>query len=402
MIRMGPFYLILLTLLISLAIIPAISIADNSIKIIAPDRTFGSYGNDSGQIYNPCFVATDQDDIIYVLQEVFYDNGDRNVSKRVISVFDSNGHHTKTIDVLKRKGMGESFGLGEDIGGGFYEDTGASAIEIGPNGRIYLLSSYEIIILEKDGSYVSQFSVWPNAKWMFKTGSGVSYHYPRGLAIDDEGRIYTSTGDSPAEHAILALTGDGNLITRMDADAPNGINSIMIGPQGTLTAHEIGSNNVSSYNRYLNCIGEVHLDLQHNGTQQTYVSVLPDGRYVLSAGGVHIFNQDGKLRKSFTDSAGSSATWNRPMTVDSKGRMIMVSSHREKNTAPQPIIVYQPSTINLKVPGITEESRGGYYTEQQSGIVKGYRQDYQPCSCCIPYAPLYIVYGCLETILKAI
>jgi hypothetical protein len=400
-----------MALMIALIVSPAVAIAGYQHSVLKPSLTYGEYGSSKGRIYEPVYVAADNSDNIYIIHKLYPNLNDTSKSRMLLSKFDRNGSFIYTVDLAKRAGSNDIdiAGRGDLISDNFYYDITASCMDIGDDGKIYILSGYDIVILDNNGKYRSQFTTWPNAEWIHKYKS-VTYYSPRGIYVDNMTKIYTTTGTLPTEHAILVYSYDGRLLNKIETPTKE-INTIFADSAGTIHLLSMVNNSVTAYDKYLNNIRTVKINLSGKYVAD-FISMTPDSRFVINYNGtVFEFNNKGDYLKHYVDyDPANNSTKYRPTTVDSTGRIIVVSGIKEKNLTAKPILIYnstlKPSptpagssgffvpTVDPRPIVIPSPSyHGEYKVDQQSegSWVNSYREDYQPIACCVPYAPLYLL-----------
>ncbi|MCD1293861.1 hypothetical protein CUJ83_02465 [Methanocella sp. CWC-04] len=396
------YWIIGLLLTLFILAVPVTGLAQYDNKVLKPDMMQGEYGNGTGQIYRPISVATDKDCNIYVLHDSYIDINDSSRHKRVVSIYDKYGNHLITFDVVKRttKELNPA-PLGDLISSNYYYDVTASELYVGEDGKIYVLSAYDVLIFDEKGKYRSQFTVWPNANWIYRY-KDTSYHYPKGIYVDNMTRIYTSTGSLPSEHAILVYSYDGRLLNKMNTPT-NGLTDLFADKDGTIHLLEEDSKTITLYDRYLNKIDTIKLD--YKGEDKiTSITMMPDGKFVASANGVFVFGENGRYVNHFKDyDAAKKMNCTRPVATDIEKRIITISGQEDSDKTARPILIYLTERNGANptagtgydpnnTPAPTYNGNIELTPDYEGGWIKAYRKDYQPVACCVPYAPLYLIF----------
>jgi hypothetical protein len=371
------------------AIFSIVAIGDTELSIIKPieyNLTFGNNTNKkTGQVNYPVCMRIDSKDNIYVLQQILYGKG--KAYKSFISVYDKKFNHLRTFDIIKSSLSYD--GLGEPAttyGKGFYYDMAASAFDIGKDGKIYVLSGYEIIIFDNSGKYRAQFSVTSSLKWIEDGGPGMSFVRPAGIVADEDGNIYTTTGNSIKERYLIVFTYDGTPLKKINMPA-NNTTAFFKDRLDNIYIVEGKTNNVYMYTDRMSGLKFFSLELNKTeyDRQLNYISMLSDGNFVASMDGIYIFNSDGKALERFSDGdINETFKFRRLVAPDSGDRIIIMAGVDNIKQTPAPLMTYRYNNNTKSIMGYNETNN----------IFSG---------CCMaPLAPLYLVYDSFLAILRAI
>jgi hypothetical protein len=332
-------YIVLLLILFLTMIGTGVAAADNNITVIKALASAGQYGTAKGQIDTPVCVRVDDNDSIYILQHV---HTNEVKYKSVMTVYDRNLTQLRSFDVLK-KSMVE---VGWDkAANGFYYDNLASAFDIGPNGMLYVLCGWDVVVYGRDGKYQYQFPVSSFMGWIDKTSGETQFYYPCGLAVTDDGYIVITSGSTQEKHELIFIYPEGKLFTKLETPVKN-MADIVRDRNGSLYVIDANSNVVHSYDSTLT--KEKDIPLYFNGTYRgspASLAFFSGGNYTASANGIFIYDTKGALRAHFMDNnlSANNSSWGRPIATNSTDWLIVVSGMKDRAKSPQPILVYKYS-----------------------------------------------------------
>ncbi|MCD1293860.1 hypothetical protein CUJ83_02460 [Methanocella sp. CWC-04] len=384
-----PALIISILLITSILVVPVSSLGYGELKVIKPQYKAWSFSNNvgsyKGEICDPCCIKIDSKDNIYVLQRINYGSKYR----KIISVYDKNFSFIKSIDIIKRsmtmEGVGDSAG---HYGPGFYYDQTSSDFDVGKDGRIYVLSAYDILMFENDGKYKAQFSVSSSMSYAENTTAGMRFMYPAGIVIGDDNTIYTTTGDSIKEHEILAFNPDGRPATRIQSPA-NQTSAFFKDARDNIFLIESKTNKAYKYTGDLSGIKFLELDMGGYEGQITSLTEFSDGKIAVSADGIYIFNEDGTLKVRIADNGiANGVDWKRLVASDSSDRLLVLAGLNSQSGAPAPLTGYDRLSWELASMENNPLSALSNYGDS-------------PC-CVAPLAPFYLLYSGLCAVMEAL
>lgn len=333
--------------------LPAAAMADNGVNVIKPFQSYGSYGDSSGQIDNPLCVRIGANDDLYVLQDISYSGKHR----RVITVFDRNFSYVNTFDVVKTSMVDPGLDRAP-YGRNLYYDNAANSMDIADDGSIYVLSGYDVMIYNNDGSYRTQFPVSSFMTWIGSSGQETWFYYPSGILAGANGKVIVTSGNSP-KHEILTVGPDARLISKSDMQAGYALDMVR-NQNGSVYMILENQSAIRVYNSTM--AYENDLRLQYNGTYVSNPSAIAffrDGNFTTSANGIYIYYPNGSTIARFMDNNRTAAdlNWGRLIAVNSSDYLVVVSGEKNSADTPQPILTYR--YINGTIVGKQKENHGG-------------------------------------------
>ena len=340
----------------------------------------GTFGNTGGAINEPVFLKIDRQDNVYVLQNIRY--GDRN--KRVVSIYDKNLDHVRTFDVVKKSlsldGVGESTSW---AGKGMYTDVIAESLDVGMDGRIYILSGYEVLVFESDGRYKLQFPVSGSMTWIENTTSGVTFVRPSGISVNADNKIYVTTGQSRNDKAVLAFDQYGKPLSGIliDANQPGLLYKDMNDNDYLV---ESKTSRILEYDcRFGNpCVLPIFVG--GTGSEVSSIATFSDGRVIISADGLFLFEKNGTFVQHFINNESVKDTFKgRKIAVNSTDHLIVASPEKFRGNTTTPFAVYRYSDTGVTGRPGTSFLSGG-----------------DGCAL-IPLAPFYLLFDGLKLVISA-
>ncbi len=344
---------LLIVLLFMILFLPAAAMADNGVNVIKPIQYYGSYGDSPGQIDNPLCVHIGANDNLYVLQDIGYNGKHR----RVITVFDRNFSYVNTFDVVKTSMVDPGLDRAP-YGRNLYYDNTANSMDIADDGSIYVLSGYDVIVYNNDGSYRTQFPVSSFMTWIGSSGKETWFYYPSGIITGAGGKTIVTSGNSPKPE-ILTVGPDARLISKSTMQSGNAY-SMTRDQNGSVYMIMVNQSAIRVYNSTMTY--ENNLQLQYNGTYDSNPSAIAffrDGNFTASANGIYIYYPNGSTITQFMDNNQTAAdsNWGRLITVNTSDFLVVVSGAQNSAYTPQPILTYQ--YINGTIVGEHKENQGG-------------------------------------------
>ncbi len=206
------------------------------------------------------------------------------------------------------------------------------------------MCGWDVVVLDGKGKYQYQFPVSSFMGWIGKTDTDTRFYLPHGLALTGDGYVVTTSGSSP-QHEIIFICPDGRLSSKMEIPAED-IYDIAIDRNGSLYVTEAGSNVVRVYDP--SRASELSMSLYFNGTytgNPSHLAFLSGGNVTASANGIFVYDRDGSMAAHFMDNnlSESTASWGRPVAVNSSDWLIVVSGMRDSGKTPQPVLLYRYS-----------------------------------------------------------
>ncbi len=327
--------------------------ADNGVNVIKPIQYYGTYGDSPGQIDNPLCVRIGANDNLYVLQDISYNGKHR----RVISVFDRNFSYVNTFDVVKTSMVDPGLDHAP-YGRNLYYDNTANSMDIADDGSIYVLSGWDVMIYNNDGSYRTQFPVSSFMTWIGSNGGETWFYYPSGILTSADGKVFVTSGNSPI-HEILTVGPDARLISKSNMQTGN-VSDMVRDHNGNVFMILANQSAIHVYNSTM--AYENVLQLQYNGTYNSNPSAIGffrDGNFTASANGIYLYYPNGSTISQFMDNNQTDAdrNWGRLIAVNSSDFLVVVSNEKNSADTPQPILTYQYN--NGTVIGEQKENQGG-------------------------------------------
>ena len=342
-----------IVLLFVILFLPAAAIADNGVNVIKPIQYYGSYGDSPGQIDNPLSVRIGANDNLYVLQDISYNGKHR----RVISVFDRNFSYVNTFDVVKTSMVDPGLDRAP-YGRNLYYDNAANSMDVGDDGSIYVLSGYDVMVYNIDGSYRTQFPVSSFMTWIGSSGAETWFFYPSGIITGSSGKVIVTSGNSPKPE-ILTVGADARLISKSDMQTGNAY-SMVRDHNGSVYMIVTNQSAICVYNSTMTY--ENDLQLQYNGTYDSNpaaIAFFRGGNFTASANGIYIYYPNGSTISRFMDNNQTAAdtNWGCLIAVNSSDYLVVVSGAMNSANIPQPIFTYQ--YINGTIVGEQPKNQGG-------------------------------------------
>jgi hypothetical protein len=318
--------------------------------VIKPIQSYGTYGDSPGQIDNPISVRMDANDNLYVLQDIDYNGKHR----RVITVFDRNFSYVNTFDVVKTSMVDPGLDRAP-YGRNLFYDNAANSMSIGDDGTIYVLSGWDVMVYNTDGSYRTQFPVSSFMTWIGSSGKDTWFYYPSALVVEG-GNVIVTSGNSP-KHEILTVGPDARLLSKSDMQAGHTYDMVK-DQSGSVYMILVNQSAIRIYNSTMTY--EKDLQLEYNGTYASNPSAIAffhDGNFTASANGIYVYYPNGSIITQFMDNNQTSAdlNWGRLIAVNSSDFLVVVSGAKDSADTPQPISTYQ--YVNGTIAGEQNENK---------------------------------------------
>jgi hypothetical protein len=287
---------------------------------------------------------------MYVLQGTQYLHDGSMDNKRIITVFDKNGTYVKTIDIL-RKGLPFTNVSSQSGNDSLRYDQYANSFDISPDSSFYVLSELDVIMLDGEGRYISQFCILPGLSSEKARELMPAFKTRGSIMLSREGKILVTTGDMFDEPGVLVFDSSGNLQSKITNPSFSKLSLIVADAKGNLYLPDV-SGRVYVYDENLSFIKTIELakPLPYFDGPLQRMAAFPDGKLAAVGTGFYLYDSDGKFLINFIDDRGDEYPMleRSVVAVDPEGRLIIVSSDQNTFKAKQPIMVYDSSSYILE------------------------------------------------------